>query len=185
MKIAFRPAVGNDVRYLKSTWLRSFRDGEGVRSIPNTAYYDYEDKILRYIIPRCSNQGGVLIAYEAMPQGTSFGDIVDQEIIGWICCEPLEEGLGLLLHFVYVRGFDKNGEDSGYRRRGVATSLLEHAQEKFHCKGEPITFTYRTPACWKEHHAREVLKRHNASYIPYAKFSLLPEGWETGRAPIE
>jgi hypothetical protein len=184
LRIAFRPAVGSDVRYLKHSWLKSFRDGEGVKDIPNSVYFFYEERILQHIIPRCSNQGGVIIAYE-----NDFIDdwhhIVEKDILGYIVCEPFEDRL--LVHMCYVRGYDKEGKAKGkqYRRQGIGTALLEEAMRKFKCPTNTFFYTYRTKMCWEQYEFRKKLKERGAKYVLYPKFSLLPRAWETGQTPEE
>jgi len=182
LQITFRPGVGSDIRYLKNTWLKSFRDGEGVKDIPNSVYYHYEEKVLRYIIPRCSNVGGVIIAYEE-----DFVDdwehIVDRPILGYIVCESFEGRL--LVHMTYVRGYEKVGKVGGhkYRRQGIATELVKEAMRRFKTPTDSFFYTYRTQMCWKEYDFRQKLKDVGATYVLYPKFSLLPNKWETGQDP--
>lgn len=180
LTIAFRPGTNADVPYLKSTWLHSFRNGEGARDIPNTVYYKYEGAILTYVIPRCSNQGGVVVAYEDQGPDASWAQMVDADILGYIVAEEFE-GM-LLVHMTYVRGYNKPGKKSGnkYRRRGIATELLREVQRKLGLEGKKILYTYRTEMCWQAYAFRKALKRIDADYVLYPKYTLLPGGWETG-----
>ena len=180
LEISFRPGVGEDVKYLKATWLHGFRDGEGVRDVPNSIYYDYEGTIMQHTIPRCSNANGVIVAYEALPEGTSFLDTVEAPIIGYIVAEAMKDAL--LIHYVYAKGHERPGKKHGkqFRNQGVARALIERAQTQLQCKGLPIRYTYRTPDCWQNYGWRTYLRRINATYVPYLKFTLLPSGWETG-----
>lgn len=182
LHITFRPGVGSDVRYIKNTWLKSFRDGEGVKDVPNSVYYHYEEKILRHIIPRCSNSGGVIIAYEE-DHVADYDHIIDRPILGYIVCEPFEGRL--LVHMCYVRGYEKAGKKDGqkYRRQGIATELVKEAMRRFRTPTDSFFYTYRTKMCWKEYGFRQALKRAGAVYVLYPKFSLLPSGWETGQTP--
>lgn len=182
LTIHFRPACPKDVAYLKSTWLHSFRSGEGAKGCPNSVYYGYHDAILRHVIPRCSNANGILIAYEALDPDASWGDKVDAPILGYIACEPLTDAL--LVHMVYVRGHDRNKgpavNTSSYRQRGIAKALLAEAQRTLFPEPMPVVFTHRTEACWKIYEFRKYLERIDAQYIPYLTYTLLPQGWETG-----
>ncbi len=182
--LAFRPGVESDVRYLKNTWLHAFRDGEGAKDIPNSVYFHYEEKILRYIIPRCSNVGGVIVAYEN-DHVAEWDHIIDRPILGYIVAEPFEGRL--LVHMCYVRGFDKPGKRTGskYRKRGIGTALLQEAMRKFKTPTNEFMYTYRTKMCWHEFNFRQALKRARATYVLYPKYSLLPKNWETGDAPID
>ena len=178
--ITFRPAVIKDLPYVKNSWLESFRNGDGVRGIPNTYYYHYEELALRKIIPRCSNSGGLIIAHEH-DESDEYTDTLDRDILGWICSEALKTGL--LVHYVYVRGFDgKKRRTNGinWRRKGIATALLMEAQRKLNLTGAPVFYSYRTNVCWDTQEAREFLKEQRATYLPYPKFTLLPQNWETG-----
>lgn len=185
MNITFRPAVGSDIPYIKNSWLESYRNGDGVRGIPNSFYYHYEELLLRKTLPRCSNAGGLLVAYEHQP-GMDWAETVEADILGWICCEPLKTGL--LVHYTYVRGFDsrKNkkiqGKTANYRRRGIASELLQHCRVTLGCLDQPVYYTYRTPVCWETQSARDALAEKNCTYLPYPKWNLAPKGWETGTA---
>ena len=177
LSIAFRPGVGADLKYIKNSWLESFRDGDGVRGVPNSFYYAYEQKIMKKTLPRCSNSGGVIIAHEHFPED-DFVATVERPILGWICAEALTTGL--VVHFVYTRGFEQKGKKYGgaYRNRGIARSLLDEVQRKQGCEGMPIFYTHRTEVCWRTPKARELHKDLNATYVPYYKYSLLPTDWQ-------
>lgn len=179
MEIAFRPAFGSDIAYIKNSWLESYRNGDGVRGIPNTFYYHYEELLIRKNMARCSNSHGLVIAYEHEPDLT-MAEILKKDILGWICCEALEDSL--LVHYVYTRGHD-TGRASGknYRRQGIASALVEHCRAKYMVEDQPVYYTYRTSVCWQPRNARDVLKRFNAVYLPYPKWTLAPDGWETGK----
>lgn len=177
LPIAFRPGVSADLSYIKNSWLESFRDGDGVRGIPNSFYYEYEQKILRKTLPRCSNSGGVIIAHEHFPED-EYLDCIERPILGWICAEALTTGL--LVHYIYVRGHQQKGKKYGgaYRNRGIARSLLEEAQRKQGLEGEPVFYCYRTEPCWSTPRARELHKELKATYVEYYKYSMLPIDWQ-------
>ena len=190
LNLSYRRAVGSDVAYIKATWMRGYRNGEGAKSIPNTFYYQYEDAILTHIIPRCSEAGGVLVAYETLPDGATTEEVLAAPIISYIVAEPLKQGL--LVHMLYVRGHDRkgNGQGSTYRQKGVAKAMLAEVDRRFDTQGDPKFYTYRTESCWKDpqtdhtarptHGFRDYLRRIDAAYVPYLRFSLLPQGWECG-----
>ena len=184
LRIEFRPGVNSDIDYIKSTWLHSYRNGEGVKDVPNSVYYDYENRALVHIIPRCSNTGGVVVAHEALPESASFADRVDAPILGYIVAEPLEGAL--LVHFCYVRGYKRAGKKIGaeYRQRGIATALLAEIQRRLRAESQPVLYTYRTEACWKYFGFRQKLKELGITYMPYLKYTLLPSGWETGKLDV-
>ena len=153
-----------------------------MRGIPNGQFYFHEERILRHIIPRCSNAGGVVIAHEHFPEDT-FVDTVERDILGWICAEALEEGL--LVHYVYVRGHQQRGKHHGshFRRRGIATELLQNVQHRLGCEGQPVFYSYKTSVCWETPEARDTLRELGATYVMYLKFRFLPQGWADGRGP--
>jgi GNAT superfamily N-acetyltransferase len=183
MDIAFRPAVGSDIPYIKNSWLESYRNGDGVRGIPNTFYYHYEELLLRKTIPRCSNSNGLVIAYEHS-HDMEYIDTIEADILGWICAEALETGL--LVHYCYVRGFDSRrnkkiaGKTRDYRRQGIASALLEHVRTSLNTIHQPVYYTYRTNVCWDSKEGRDALEARNCTYLPYPKWTLTPHGWETG-----
>jgi len=183
MNISFRPAVGSDIPYIKNSWLESYRNGDGVRGIPNKYYYHYEELLLRKSIPRCSNAGGLVVAYEHKPD-MDWMDTVKADILGWICAEALETGL--LVHYVYVRGFDNRrnkhipSKTNDYRQMGIASSLLDHCRTTLNCLHQPVFYTYRTSVCWDSQRGRDALAARNCTYLPYPKWTLAPQDWETG-----
>ena len=99
-----RPAAPDDMRFVTSSWLKSFATSDFARLLtPNEiwarnessdAYYDAE----RIIIGACLERSVTFIA--ATP------GLID----GWLVCEPG------ILHYVYVR--------QSARGRGVARSLM-------------------------------------------------------------
>lgn len=194
LEIAFRPAVGSDIAYIKNTWLESFRTtGDGIRGMPNSYFFHYENLMLRKTLPRCSNKGGLVVAYAFRPD-MEFQETIEADILGWICAEPLEDERGmdksLFVHYVYTRGHDsrrnKNieGQTGNYRRQGVATALLRHVQKTMMREGEPIFYSYRTSACWMKPEARETLKREGATYVKHMRFTLAPPGWDSVGRPV-
>jgi len=167
-----------DIKYIKNSWLESYRDGDGVRGVPNSFYYEYEQKLLKQTLPRCSNSGGVILAHEHFPED-DYTDCIERPILGWICGEALTTGL--LVHYIYVRGHAQKGKNYGgaYRGRGIAASLLAQLAKSQGLEGEPVFYSYRTAVCWETQRAREAHKKFGATYVPYYKFSL--HDWDRGR----
>lgn len=191
MDISFRPAIPSDLPYIKNSWLESYRNGDGVRGIPNTFYFHYEELLLRKTLPRCSNAGGLLVAYEHQ-EGMEWADVIEADILGWICCEALKTGL--LVHYVYVRGHDNRrnkkiaAKSGDFRGRGVASELLKRCQSDLGTKDQPVYYCYRTAACWETQRGRQALNDRDCVYLPYPKWNIPSTGcaqcgtpsWETG-----
>jgi len=102
-----RPALPDDMRFVTSSWLKSFANSDFARLLtPNEiwerheasdAYYDAE----RIIIAACLERSVTLIA--------DTPGMID----GWLVCEPG------ILHYAYVR--------QSARGRGVARALMSAA----------------------------------------------------------
>lgn len=167
-KLAFRPAYEPDIAYIKHTILKTNRQGEGSSGQPNSVYYTYEPAVLSWTLPRCSKVGGIIVAYEALPEGATTKQKVEAPILGFIVSEPLKTGL--CVHFVYARK----------RRQGIGSALLKQAHEKFKTEGQPVTFTYRPPICWKDPFFLELLRPPHYIFNPYLKMTIPGGGWEVG-----
>ena len=120
LPIQVRKAGRADIPFITSSWLRSFRDGYLVRSIPNTVYYYQHHKILEALLPRSV----VLIACnEENPD----------QILGWICAEVVDTAL--VIHYMYVK--------QPFRKFGIAKRLVGILEES---ESPPaVMVTHSTP----------------------------------------
>lgn len=139
-----RPALPEDMRFVRSSWLQSFADSDFARILTpkdvwerreaSNEYYDCQ----RLIIEVCLDTAAIYV------------DADTNMIDGWLVCEPG------LVHYVYVR--------QSARGRGVARRLLEAAG--IHASGH-VEYTHRSrglnaakvPKTWK-HVFWKLLKAH-------------------------
>ncbi len=153
LPIVVRLARKKDIAFITSSWLKSYRDSEAVRGVPNGTFYRLHHKVLETIIPRS-------IVAVAVAQ-----DDPDQ-IIGWVCAERNDSYL--TIHYVYVKYM--------FRRHGVAKKLIQLLKDS---EGvEALVCTHRTYMVGKkEKDAPSILERHGIVYNPYILFMSLPERW--------
>lgn len=153
LPIVIRLARKKDIAFITSSWLKSYRDSEAVRGVPNGVYYRLHHKVLETVIPRS-------IVAVAVSQ-----DDPDQ-IIGWVCAE--RHGNILTIHYVYVKYM--------FRRHGVAKKLVQLLVDTE--KAEVLLCTHRTHVVGhEEKDEKSILERHEILYNPYALFMSLPEQW--------
>lgn len=103
-----RVAAVEDVPFIFSSWLKSYRDAPAVRSVPNSIYYAEHHGIIESII----NSPNLVSLVACDPQDES-------QIFGYLIGENMGEGF--VLHWVYVK--------YPFRRFGVARLLLNAARQ--------------------------------------------------------
>lgn len=134
----FRPFRPSDLKCVVNNWLKAFRDSPWAGCVSNDQYYEVHHEVLRQLFNRGAK---VLVACEAADP---------DQILGWVCIEDVPGGAAV--HFVYVK--------EGYRRKGLASELLERALEG---KVGRRFYTFRTRASsylfagWQ--HAPEIVRR--------------------------
>lgn len=101
-----RSATKEDISFLFSSWLKSFRDsGTMCRNITNTVYFESHHKLIERILRRAS----VNVACDADHPDQLFGYIVAETIDGIF-----------VLHYIYVK--------HPFRRTGIGSALLNSFQ---------------------------------------------------------
>lgn len=101
VKLAFRPADGEDLNFIFSAWLKSFRNNSWVKSAPNPVYYRYQHELIEKALSR----GDCIIAH---PEGSP------EHILGFVAFE--ERGGMFIVNYLYVK--------QPYRKLKIATELL-------------------------------------------------------------
>ncbi len=99
-----RPAESGDISFIFNSFLKSYRDGEAVRSVPNTVYYAEQHKVIEKILQRPQ----ILVSVACCPEDHS-------EIYGFVICEYRDNTA--IIHWCYVK--------FALRGFGVAKSLLD------------------------------------------------------------
>lgn len=99
--IEIREATINDLPFIYSTWLRSYRyASQFAKKLSNAVFYEMHHKVIDGFIAR---GGKVSIAHPKDEPGV---------ILGYICVEPNQP----LVQYVYVK--------KAFRKLGIAKSLL-------------------------------------------------------------
>jgi hypothetical protein len=117
-----RAPTADDVPFVTSGWLNSYRRGSAVRDVPNDVYYHHEQALIQ----RLWRDKGVTWLIGCHPSDTTFA-------YGFLCGEATDAGP--VLHYTYVKGDD--------RKFGVAGELLEAF-----LAGQPrdrAFYTHKTP----------------------------------------
>jgi GNAT superfamily N-acetyltransferase len=123
--------VEDDTRYIKATWLRSYRESEGCVEIPDSAYFPYQRARIDRILAR---DPLVIVARDRENPVYVFGYGVFERV-----------GDKLVAHWVYVRKVEK--------RQGIAKLLLATALKRIGDGARRLVMTHRTYA---EPKAREM-----------------------------
>lgn len=104
LPLTIRHANDQDIPFIFSSWLKSFRDaGLMVRSVPNTIYFTNHHKILQRLIKRST----VYVACDPKDSSQIYGYIVAEYIDGTF-----------VLHFIYVK--------QSFRKLGVGRALFNN-----------------------------------------------------------
>lgn len=101
MKISLRPATQNDVPFIFSAWLKSYRNNPWVKNAPNAVYYKYHHELVEKMLSRSAT----IIAHP---------DDDPEQILGFAVFE--ERGGLVVCHYVYVK--------QPFRRQNIASEIL-------------------------------------------------------------
>lgn len=119
--IRIRPAMEEDIPFIFSTWLKSYRDSLFAQNISTTIYYAEHHKVVERLLKSCS----VFVACD---------DKDVSQLYGYICAENIDSIL--VVHYTYVK--------HSFRWLGIGRQLLnaiEHDQTKV------SIFTHNTKIC--------------------------------------
>lgn len=132
-----RPALLEDVPFIFSSWLKSYRDAPAVRGVPNSIYYAEQHRLIEKVFS--SKNLRVYIACDK--EETT-------QIFGYLVAEVSESGP--VLHWEYVK--------HSFRNFGVGKGLEKHLLEV--CPG-PLTYTQAGKNC------ERLLKGREYIYNPF------------------
>jgi hypothetical protein len=110
--LIIRDASAEDVPFIFSSWLKSFRNGAMCRHVDNTIYYAEHHKVCEKLMKRCK----ILIAADA-------NDVAN--ILGWICYEEID-GI-FTLHYAYTK--------HTFRGLGVLRQIFNSIKHDFNTAG--------------------------------------------------
>ena len=100
--VRLRTLIDDDLPFLFSSWLKSYRSSHFAEKITNTIYFEDHHKVIERIIKNSK----VLIACNPSDPSQLYGYSV-----------AAEEGGGLVLHFLYVK--------HTFRNMGIGKTLLD------------------------------------------------------------
>lgn len=106
LAITFRSANKDDISFIFNSWLKSFRNSQFAKFIPNPTYFTEHHKVIEKLI--LNNL--VLIACDPKDE---------KQIYGWVCA-GLTEGI-FTLHYIYVK--------HTYRKLGIAKAMLNEVRK--------------------------------------------------------
>jgi GNAT superfamily N-acetyltransferase len=163
VQLAVRSPTQRDIEFITSSWLRSFRDGYFVSTVPNRIYFNQHHKILEKLIPRAT----CLIACNEMDP---------DHIYGYVIAEVMDQHL--VVHYIYVK--------DSLRRFGVAKKLVQHLLRSLPVVQDRIITTHQTHKSkallhgWKSWDLAPARERYGIEFLynPYLLFYSLPEKWE-------
>lgn len=136
--VAFRPAVPEDLNFIRNSWLKSYRKAHVASRMTDTLYFAlWKYAVVSPAIVRAVKGEVILLV-------ACNADIPDQ-IFGWAATEPRED----LLHYVYVK--------HPFRRLGLCRQMLALLGINHDARA---TWTHSTDA------AVDYLARYCAGYEP-------------------
>jgi hypothetical protein len=129
LQIDIRPATSDDVPWIYSSWLKSFREhGGGMSRIPREVYYKYQ----RLRIEKTTSTPGV-ITIVACPSDN------EAQILGWLCGAPNVARYECVWHYGHVK--------STHRRQGIMRALIAAFGMS---KLNECAYTHHTKITWHE-----------------------------------
>lgn len=103
--IEIRPAKLDDLSFIYSTWLRSYRhSSQFAKKLTNEVYYEMHHKVIDGFILR----GGIVLIAHAKGE--------PEVILGYLCMEPN----GSIIQYIYVK--------KAFRKMGIAKALFEYTK---------------------------------------------------------
>lgn len=128
LAIEIRPATGDDVPWIYSSWLKSYREhGKGAHLIPRETYYKHHRQRMEKIT---STSGVVTIV--ACPAENS------EQILGWLCGAKLPP-YDAVLYYGHVK--------SHARRQGIMKAMCAAFGVG---RGSQVAYTHHTRISWVE-----------------------------------
>lgn len=98
-----RQATPDDVSFVFSSWLKSFRDAATVRGVPSSLYYPAQHAVIETLLQRpCCT---ALVACDPKDQSQIYGYVVAEYVTD-----------GLIIHFTYTK--------FNMRNLGIAKALV-------------------------------------------------------------
>lgn len=127
--IEYRQAVENDMRFVRHSWVESFRTSHYAGVIPMSEYFKIYHDVVRGLMDRDGCE--VLIAHHSLHPTQIFG----------FCC--YEQGFTIpLIHYMYVKeDFRQLPSKDDSFSEGIATMLMK--QVGFSPK-DPFYYTFKT-----------------------------------------
>lgn len=146
-----RAARPDDVAFITSSWLKSYRDAPAVKNCPNSLYYAAQHEVLNVIVPRAVT---LVVTTEALDKPIMGKGI----ILGYMCAEMTAERI-LVVHYIYIK--------RDFRNFGLARMLLETMIETEQPLG--IHYTHQTFAgmAIAKDHKEELELVYNPYFITY------------------
>jgi hypothetical protein len=118
LPIEYRDAGENDLAFILSSWLKSFRDEESTRACPNEIFFIHHKRLVQKILSKAK------VVVIVNPTDANH-------IYGFLCFEDTAQGR--VIHFMYVK--------NAFRKLGLAkTALMIHVKTE----EKPIYYTHKT-----------------------------------------
>jgi len=111
-QIRLRPANEEDIPFIFSAWLKSFRTSLFARNLTNSVYFTEHHKVIEKIV---KNAHVIVACNDADPS----------QIYGWICAQEVD-GI-FCLHYIYVK--------HPFRKMGLAKMLINAFEHGKDCAG--------------------------------------------------
>ena len=187
-EVSIRIAGKADVAYIFRRSLQDLRHCPAFKGCGNGIFHQYMHRAMEHTLMRA-------ITYVAYPSPTKVivnGQAMVQHsdsrrILGFMVADPTDLGVNIFTLNVR-RTYDDNGKmTEDYRRKGIATKMIETMIREYKLPTRRVIYGFETPIFKYEHEFRAKIRADDSiSCNPFLWHTLLPQGWETGiRAPSQ
>lgn len=129
LAIDIRPATGDDVPWIYSSWLKSFREhGSGITRIPRETYYKHQ----RQRVEKITSTPGVATIVACAAEN-------NEHILGWLCGAVGLTPYDAVFYYGHVK--------STHRRRGIMRAMVAAFGVS---KTSQCAYTHHTKVAWDE-----------------------------------
>lgn len=129
LAIDIRPATGDDVPWIYSSWLKSFREhGSGIVRVPRETYYKHQ----RQRIEKTTSTSGVATIVACAAEN-------NEQILGWLCGAVGIAPYDAVFYYGHVK--------STHRRQGIMRAMVAAFGMS---KASQCAYTHHTKLSWIE-----------------------------------
>jgi len=181
-QVSIRVAGQKDVAYIFKRSLQDLRHCPAFNGCGNGIFHQYMHRALEHTLMRA-------ITYVAYPSPTVIG-ISGQpmvrhndtrRILGFMVADPTDLGVNIFTLNVRRTYNDDGLMTEDYRRKGIATKLVETMIREYKLPTKKLIYGFETPIFrYQPAFKNKVYANKLMECNPFLWHTLLPIGWETG-----